>query len=233
MKNKFMRIAAVTLMLCLVTTCAISGTFAKYTENGTATDTARVAKWGVEIVSPADANANTTFTKEYAKDPTSSFTLAANTVVGAADVVAPGTTGTLAVPTIKGTPEVAVKVTFAADLELEKWTVGSTTYCPIVFNVKYDGYDKTFTFDSTYADIDAFETAIEEAIAGCSKDYEANTNLTTVSDNSPVVTWTWAFDTAANDGANDANDTALGNAAANDNAATISFGITVTVDQIN
>ena len=48
-KNKFMRLASVMLMLCLITTCAISGTFAKYTTSGTATDTARVAKWGVGV----------------------------------------------------------------------------------------------------------------------------------------------------------------------------------------
>ena len=49
-KNKFMRLASVMLMLCLITTCAISGTFAKYTTSATATDTARVAKWGVKVV---------------------------------------------------------------------------------------------------------------------------------------------------------------------------------------
>ena len=225
MKNKFMRIAAVMLMLCLVTTCAISGTFAKYTTEGSATDSARVAKWGVEIVSPADASVNTTFLPAYDKD----LALAAQTVVSAGgDVVAPGTTGTLAVPTITGTPEVAVEVTFAADLELEDWIVDSAIYCPIVFNVKYDSYDETFTFNTAdYATIDLFEEAIEAAIAGCSDEYAAKTDLSTVSAASPVVTWTWAYSTSAE---NDVKDTALGDAAT---AATISFKITVTVDQVD
>jgi hypothetical protein len=48
-KNKFMRLASCLLVGTLLTTCAISGTFAKYTTQDAAADSARVAKWGVEL----------------------------------------------------------------------------------------------------------------------------------------------------------------------------------------
>ena len=47
MKNKMMRIASVLLVAALITTCAISGTFAKYVTKVSGEDTARVAKWGI------------------------------------------------------------------------------------------------------------------------------------------------------------------------------------------
>ena len=45
-KNNVMRIASALLVAVLLTTCAISGTFAKYTTTASGTSTARVAKWG-------------------------------------------------------------------------------------------------------------------------------------------------------------------------------------------
>ena len=48
-KNKMLRIASVLLVAVLLSTCAISGTFAKYTSSATLTSTATVAKWSVEV----------------------------------------------------------------------------------------------------------------------------------------------------------------------------------------
>lgn len=45
-KNNVMRIASALLVAVLLTTCAISGTFAKYTTTASGSSTARVAKWG-------------------------------------------------------------------------------------------------------------------------------------------------------------------------------------------
>ena len=47
-KNKMMRIASVLLVAVLLSTCAISGTFAKYASKFVATTTATVAKWDVD-----------------------------------------------------------------------------------------------------------------------------------------------------------------------------------------
>ena len=48
-KNKALRAASALLVLTLLTTSIIGGTFAKYTSRGSVNDTARVAKWGVDI----------------------------------------------------------------------------------------------------------------------------------------------------------------------------------------
>ncbi len=45
-KNRIMRLASAMLVLTLVTTCAISNTFAKYTTKTEGSDSARVAYWG-------------------------------------------------------------------------------------------------------------------------------------------------------------------------------------------
>ena len=49
-KNKMMRLASAMMVLTLMSTSVISGTFAKYVTKGEATDKARVAKWGVEVI---------------------------------------------------------------------------------------------------------------------------------------------------------------------------------------
>ena len=48
-KNTMMRLASILLVAVLMSTCAISGTFAKYTSEQTATDSARVAKWSFKV----------------------------------------------------------------------------------------------------------------------------------------------------------------------------------------
>lgn len=218
-KNKMMRIASVLLVAVILTTCAISGTYAKYVTSGNGSDSARVAKFGVTVTGTAD-----TFKETYAKNDTS-FTLAANTVVSTEDVVAPGTFGSMAAFTITGTPEVAVRVAFAGSLELgDKW-VDSTSayYCPIEITVG------TTTFKgTTYASADEFEAAVNAKIATYTKDYEANTDLSTISADAPAISWKWAFE-----GNDDVKDTHLGDQAAAGNAATIYLDVTATVTQID
>lgn len=218
-KNKMMRLASFLLIAVILTTCAISGTFAKYVTSGNGSDTARVAKFGVTVTGTAD-----TFKKTYAKDDTSS-TLAANTVVSTEDVVAPGTSGSMAAFTITGTPEVAVRVKFEGTLELgDKWADSDTAYyCPIEVTVG----DTTFK-GKDYASADLFEAAVNAKIATYSKDYVAGTDLSTIDTDAPAISWAWTFE-----GNNDANDTYLGDKAAAGNAATISLDVTATVTQID
>ena len=214
MKNKFMRIAAVMLMLCLVTTCAISGTFAKYTDKETATDSARVAKWGISFTVPTDAENNGSFTPTYTKDE-GTFDLTVKAANGTDDLVAPGTTGTLVTPIVNGTTEVAVAITVDATLDLTGWEVGGEFYCPIVFKVGSTEIKQDGTNDTA----DKLEAAVVNAIKAYSKNYEANTAI----DEIPAPTWTWEFE-----GEND-KDTALGTAG----TAKIEYSITVTATQIN
>ena len=217
-KNKMMRIAAFLLVAVILTTCAISGTFAKYVTSGNGSDTARVAKWGVNVTGTAE-----TFAQTYEKND-NGFTLATNTVVSTQDVVAPGTSGNMAAFTITGTPEVAVRVKFTGTLELgDKWVDASGNYyCPIEITVGSDTFNGT-----TYASADEFEAAVNAKIATYSKDYVAGTDLSTIGGNAPVITWKWAFE------GNDVNDTYLGDQAAAGNAATISLDVTATVTQID
>ncbi|MGN0551598.1 MAG: hypothetical protein ACI4I4_07135 [Acutalibacteraceae bacterium] len=218
-KNKMMRLASVLLVAVILTTCAISGTFAKYVTSGNGFDSARVAKFGVTVTGTAD-----TFKETYAKDD-EGFTLAANTVVSTKDVVAPGTSGSMAAFTLAGTPEVAVRVTFDGTLELgDKWVDSdSAYYCPIEVTVG------STTFKGTdYASADLFEAAVNDEIAGYSNDYAANTDLSTIGADAPAISWEWAFE-----GNDDAKDTYLGDQAAADNAAEISLDVTATVTQID
>ena len=48
-KNVMMRIASVLMIAVLLTTCVISGTFAKYTASATGTASATVAKWSFNV----------------------------------------------------------------------------------------------------------------------------------------------------------------------------------------
>ena len=218
-KNKMMRLASFLLIAVLLTTCAISGTFAKYVTSGNGSDTARVAKFGVTVTGTAD-----TFKETYANDD-SSFALEANTVVSTENVVAPGTSGSMAAFTITGTPEVAVRVEFEGTLELgDEWAdSASAYYCPIEVTVG----DTTFK-GTDYASADLFEADVNAKIATYSKDYAAGTDLSTIDTDAPEISWAWAFE-----GNDDAKDTYLGDQAAEGNAATISLDVTATVTQID
>ena len=49
-KNRMMRLASLMLVLVLLTSSVVSGTFAKYVTEVKGEDTARVARWGFEPV---------------------------------------------------------------------------------------------------------------------------------------------------------------------------------------
>lgn len=218
-KNKMMRFASGLLVAVLLTTCAISGTFAKYVTSGSAEDSARVAKFGVTVTGTGDM-----FKETYGKDDTT-FTLAENTVVSTDKVVAPGTGGSLGGFAITGTPEVAVRVSCeATEVDFgDKWIdKEGNYYCPIEVTVG-EAALKGLEYDN----IGAFETAIKNEIKKFTKDYEANTDLATISDKLDV-SWAWAFE-----GNDDVKDTYLGDQAAAGNAATISLSIAATVTQID
>jgi len=106
-KNKMMRIASVLLVAVLVSTCAISGTFAKYVTKVSGEDSARVAKWGIVLT----MKGGEVFAKEYKthdKDYEGKVSVKAEE-----KVVAPGTSsadldaGLTA--SVSGTPEVATR----------------------------------------------------------------------------------------------------------------------------
>lgn len=232
-KNVMMRVASALLVAVLLSTCAISGTFAKYVTAKEATDTARVAKWGVAI----DVTNYSVFTNKYTKDDkTATFTGDYSVESKAGDdVLAPGTKGTFAGIKITGTPEVAVEVAVKAksvDVS-SNWIVEDKFYCPITITV-----GTTTVCGLNYTTEADFEGAIADALAAQTAQYAPNTDLSKLS--SPLnISWAWAFQNATGTAINqtDAYDTALGNkAAAAKNAGenlTISIVAEISVTQID
>ena len=215
-KNIMMRMAAVLLVGVLLTTSVIGGTFAKYVTSDTETDTARVAKWGVEVDVVIDGAFATEYDIKTATDDLNGTAIAKSVVNVAADknLVAPGTEGTLlAKAAISGAPEVAVNITKVADLKLAGWEVGGVYYCPLIIN-GIKGLD--------YSSMAEFEAAVEASLA-VNVNCQANADLA----QDTTVAWEWPFYVSAE---NDVKDTALGNLAT---APTIEFTYTVTVTQID
>ena len=129
-KNKMMRIASVLLVAVLLSTCAISGTFAKYTTTVTGTATAKVATWNVAV-----AGATETFTFNLFDTLKDSNTTDTETDVDTSSkIIAPGTSGSF-----------AINITNSSEVNAKYSTV---------FTVKVDGTatEETalpFTFDKT------------------------------------------------------------------------------------
>lgn len=217
-KNTFMRVASALLVAVLLTTCAIAGTFAKYTTSDNSTDSARVAKFGVVI----EADFGELFLGEY--DTTEAWTGDDGvSVKSTADVIAPGTNGSLADFAVSGTPEVDVQVAYEATLTLEGWVVEGDYYCPIEITV-----NTVVLKGKDYASADLFAAAVKAEIEKSAKKYNSGTDLSTVVAGDLEVTWEWKFD-----GNNDTKDTALGDAAAAGSAATIQLDVSCTITQID
>lgn len=209
-KTKLMRAALLLLVLTLITSCFVGGTFAKYTTKGTSSETARVAKWGVTVTATGN-----TFATKYDSDIT------AKTVISADDskVVAPGTSGKMATVKLSGSPEVAVKVSCEATFDVKDWTVDNAFYCPLEIMV---GSQTITTEGKTEQE---FEKTVTDAIAAYTKEYAAGEDLSAKGADALTVSWKWAFD-----GNDDIKDTKLGNLPT---APTVTLAITTTVTQVD
>lgn len=234
-KNRMMRIASCLLVAVLLTTCAISGTFAKYVTQASATSTARVAKWGVTVEATGDV-----FKKAYTTNDPKAKDVIPNSVElkGSTEekLVAPGTSGTLVACELSGSPEVAVHVSFdMTTFELTGWTVDGNEYCPIIFTV---GNTKYYIGDGQSTNVATLITNVKAAVNDFSADYQPNTDLSTIA-SAFTLKWAWPFDSSSEafvsaNGQDDSKDTALGNFEVNSaDAPTISFEMTVTVTQID
>ena len=252
-KNVMMRLASFLLVAVLISTSAISGTYAKYVTEGSANDSARVAKWGVTLEMDGDSN----FMNEY---KTHDAKYSGKVSVKSSDdakVVAPGTSsadvdGGLTFK-ITGTPEVATKVdismTVNNDIVLtageyddattavagDKFTL-SDNYYPVVYTLTQtaDGQgaeNKVIASGNLNAIKTALETYAQTAY------YAPNTKL----DATFQLTWAWAFNGAQTlNGVDfdadivDKADTYLGNqAAVNSGNTKINYELTITVTQVD
>ena len=237
-KNAMLKIAAVVLCAVLLTTCAISTTFAKYTTSGSGDiKFGRVAHFGFTVT----AVANELFDTEYA---TGGKTYVQSS--GSDLVLAPGTKNDVVVGfTVAqdGKPEVAYAVTGSIDLDLNDWVVGTDSYFPVVIKIGGDAVD--YNIDDDLADIEkAVEAAYLKAIFGdVSVTYDETNGSTYTSDTyapgstaaiaeEVIIGWEWAFETGDGDPAKAANnikDTALGNAGTK---ATIDLTCSIAIEQV-
>lgn len=116
-KNKALRAASALLVLTLLTTSIIGGTFAKYTTSDSAADTARVAKFGVLVTVSgslfADSYKETPVTDNTATVIAHNRSTATGNVHDGDDIVAPGTENDTGITFgLSGTPEVSTKVKY-------------------------------------------------------------------------------------------------------------------------
>ena len=154
-KNKVMRIASVLMALALISTCAISGTFAKYVTKAEGTDSARVAKWGILI----GLNAGDAFAKEY-EHSVKGDGYTGLAVKAEEKVVAPGTNskeaGASIVGTVNGTPEVAtryqIKISGLKDIILPAGEYTDYTQLVKAEDGSY-GYTGKFTLAKDYTPV--------------------------------------------------------------------------------
>lgn len=215
-KNVMMRLASFLLVAVLISTSAISGTYAKYVTADEASDSARVAKFGVVVTAGGSL-----FDDTYIDAPADDGELTVVSATANDKVVAPGTNSdpnnTLKF-SITGQPEVDVAVSVAVTEDgedvflktangLPKMTTGDTDdtfdladdYYPVKYTLTKNG--TAVVTDGTLAQL---ATALE-AISTTKVD--ANTNLST-SFGEYVITWKWDFN------GNDNADTLLGDLAA-------------------
>ncbi len=156
-KNTVMRVLSLILVLTLMSTCAISSTFAKYVTKAEGEDQARVAKWGVVVTVEGGAFADKYKTADEAyKNAEGEYSVMS--AVEGEQVVAPGTSAKEAdmalVATVKGTPEVAARYTLEGkgitDVVLKKGSYTDYTQLVKADDGTY-GYTGEFTLDKDYA----------------------------------------------------------------------------------
>ena len=237
-KNVMMRIASVLLVAVLLTTCAISGTFAKYVTSDNGSDFARVAKFGVTVAISDHSN----FGKTYVS---TDGTYVGNAVNADVNVVAPGTNSeevdNVVTFAITGTPEVATRIAIEFDV-LHDIYLGAGTYCDPTtaatgdsFEEATDYYPVVFTLKNSANAVVATGnlTAIKTAFNALSADYAPGAVL----NETYTLTWAWAFNAGK-----DAADTMLGNLAAGagwnytevtNYSTELEYDLTITVTQID
>ena len=211
-KNRMMRLASVLMVAVMMTTCTISGTFAKYTTSVTSQDTARVAAWGFGETSTISFDL---FDDAYNSGKIDS--------VDGANVIAPGSSKTETVKlTYAGTAGTAApEVAYSIDLDVVAQSIGDNINANP--NIKWSFQDTGWVdWNTMIAKIESYH-----------EDVAAN-DLPDISKTGIQIAWKWAFD--ENDDADfeagNTNewDTAMGNAAALEN---VTLSIKLTATQVN
>jgi len=203
-KNRMMRAASALLVAVLMTTCTISGTFAKYTTEVKASDNARVARWGI------DSSANVAFDL---------FDTAYGDTVNSQygdNVIAPGTEKTETVQLSYVGQEIAPEVDYTIELDV----VDAET--SIGTSIKANNNITWFFNDTGYGSWDAMIAAINSY-----SEYVQANKLPAIAKTGVEIGWKWDFSTGT---ASDEVDTAMGNAA---DLETVTLTIKLTATQVD
>ncbi len=195
-KNKMMRIASVLLVAVLLSTCAISGTFAKYTTTVTGEDSARIAKWEIKVDTFATATSDEqTFEFDVFNTIYDTTGSTAETDV-ATNLIAPGTWGYFDL-VITNLSEVTAEYTLTLNETITNGPTGIAS--PILYSVN--------TVDATTdAAVLPAATAMTKAASNAITITTGSTGTLAMTNGTAIVRiyWQWEFDAATN------NDTALG-----------------------
>lgn len=210
-KNFMMRAASALLVAVLLSTCTISGTFAKYVTTASGSDQARVAKWGVTATVSGHL-----FSDSY-KDQETTYVVdedVATITVQAKNkdekVVAPGTNssttpGDQFTIVLTGQPEVDVAVSMSITATKEICLPAGNYDDPrdqdpaVTFDLGEDYYPVVFTLCNGNGTVLATGTVydINNYLEGISGYYHTNKNLAEIgsdTDGTYRLTWAWAFE---------------------------------------
>ena len=213
-KNIMMRVASALLIAVLMSTCVISGTFAKYTTSATGDDSARVAKWHIKVGS-FDTATSTEKTFTFNLFNTIYDTNKVNSVETDGDVgsdnstvlIAPGTWGYFDL-VITNESEVNAEYSLTLTETMESAPSGATS--PIYYKVETLTTQGAPSAPPTVNGVDGVG-GMSKASGGTITvaDGVAKAALTMTNKTVTIrIYWLWEFATA--DTSTDATDTALG-----------------------
>lgn len=195
-----MRLASILLVLVLMTSSVVGGTFAKYTTSVSDSDEARVAKWGFTQTS---ITLDDLFAKTYTLTAKGNQGNDGDSVVSSesgVDVIAPGTTGSAKFGFAfggEGTSAPEVDYTFVVSTEDSVCDdkIKANT------NIQWKLDSKEWgTWDQMIADIQALDGE-EFFDAG-----ELPTGFKEVGNNEHTISWQWIFETADDASTTDKNE---------------------------
>jgi hypothetical protein len=224
-KDVLVRLAGLAIMLTLISSALVSGTYAKYASAVSGSDTVRVAKFAFNLT---DNKTGAVVGSQSVGE--AAFDIFSTTDDGLYDngqggtFIAPGTTGSFGL-TLENLSEVDVTASF----EFEETNAGNV---PIYYTIgdnprRYSSVLTGSYTDGEYADMYADMDAFEAAMAAETEVLQA-TDGTEATIKTVTVNWTWAFESAGA-GQSDAKDTALGVG----ETATVTLDVKVSVEQSN
>lgn len=234
-KNIAARLGVLALVLTLVTSSLVSGTYSKYTSQVTGNDTARVAKFAFNVKDGTAADTLSTATQThvfniFSYSATDSGVYTSAVGLDGKKLVAPGTTGKLALE-VDNQSEVAVTAAFTL-------TEANTSKIPIYYTYS-GGTAPTQRYSDalvtkTYTPGGSGDTGIYKPLSDLASAMAASlpaTDGTAANQTSKTYTlnWVWSFDQATTSATqSDSDDTTLGTMAT---LPTVNLSVATTVTQ--